>query len=86
MGEVYRAKHTDLDREVAIKVLLEAVARDPERIARFEREARVLASLSHQNIAKLYGIEVHENLRFLVMELAEGETLETHEAPASSVP
>ncbi len=75
MGEVYRARDIELDREVAIKVLLEAVAKDPERIARFEREARVLASLSHQNIATLYGIDEHEGLRFLVMELAEGETL-----------
>ena len=75
MGEVYRARDTDLDRDVAIKVLLEAVAEDPERIARFEREAKVLASLSHQNIAALHGIEEHEGQRFLVMELAEGETL-----------
>jgi hypothetical protein len=75
MGEVYRARDTDLDREVAVKVLLEAVATDPERIARFEREAKVLASLSHQNIATLHGIEEHEGQRFLVMELAEGETL-----------
>jgi len=75
MGEVYRAKDTELDREVAIKVLLEAVAQDPDRIARFEREARLLASLSHQNIATLYGLEEHEGQRYLVMELAEGETL-----------
>jgi predicted Ser/Thr protein kinase len=75
MGEVYRAKDTELAREVAIKVLLEEVARDPERLARFEREAKVLASLSHQNIAALYGLEEHDGRRFLVMELAEGETL-----------
>ncbi len=75
MGEVYRARDTELDREVAIKVLLEAVAQDPDRIARFEREARMLASLSHQNIATLHGLEEHEGQRFLVMELAEGETL-----------
>ena len=75
MGEVYRAKDTELDREVAVKVLLEAVAQDPDRIARFEREARLLASLSHQNIATLHGIEEHEGQRYLVMELAEGETL-----------
>jgi hypothetical protein len=75
MGEVYRARDTELDREVAIKVLLESVADDPERIARFEREAKLLASLNHQNIATLHGIEDHEGLRFLVMELAEGETL-----------
>ena len=75
MGEVYRAKDTELDREVAVKVLLEAVAQDPDRIARFEREARLLASLSHQNIATLHGLEEHEGQRYLVMELAEGETL-----------
>jgi hypothetical protein len=75
MGEVYRARDTELDREVAIKVLLAAVAQDPERLARFEREAKVLASLSHQNIATLYGLEEHDRQRFLVMELAEGETL-----------
>jgi len=75
MGEVYRAKDTELDREVAVKVLLESVAQDPDRIARFEREARLLASLSHQNIATLHGLEEHEGQRYLVMELAEGETL-----------
>jgi serine/threonine protein kinase len=75
MGEVYRARDERLDRDVAIKVLPEAVAQDPERLARFEREAKLLASLSHQNVATLYGLEVHEGQRFLVMELAEGETL-----------
>ena len=75
MGEVYRAKDAELDRDVAVKVLPEAVAQDPERIARFEREAKLLASLSHQNIATLYGLEEHEGQRFLVMELVEGETL-----------
>jgi hypothetical protein len=78
MGEVYRALDTELDREVAVKVLAEAVAGNPERIARFEREARVLASLSHQNIATLYGLEEHDGQRFLVMELALGETLDEH--------
>ena len=57
MGEVYRAKDTKLDREVAIKVLPSALAQDPERLARFEREAKVLASLNHPNIAQIYGIE-----------------------------
>ena len=75
MGEVYRARDTELDRDVAVKVLPEAVAQDPDRIARFEREAKLLASLSHQNIATLHGLEEHEGQRFLVMELAEGETL-----------
>ena len=75
MGEVYRARDTELDREVAVKVLLEAVVQDPERIARFEREAKLLASLNHQNVATLHGLEEHEGQRYLVMELAAGETL-----------
>jgi eukaryotic-like serine/threonine-protein kinase len=75
MGVVYRAQDERLDREVAIKVLPEEVAKDPERLARFEREAKLLASLSHQNIATLHGIEEHEGQQFLVMELVEGETL-----------
>ena len=57
MGEVYRASDTKLDREVAIKVLPAALAQDPERLARFEREAKVLASLNHPNIAQIYGVE-----------------------------
>ena len=75
MGEVYRAKDTRLDREVAIKVLPEALARDKERILRFEREAKVLASLNHPHIAAIYGFEEFDGKRLLVMELAEGETL-----------
>src|SRR3989304_2624091 len=75
MGEVYRARDTRLDREVAIKVLPDAVARDKERILRFEREAKVLATLNHPNIAAVYGFEEFEGKRLLVMELAEGETL-----------
>jgi serine/threonine protein kinase len=75
MGEVYRAQDERLDRDVAIKVLPASVAQDPERIARFEREAKLLASLSHQNVATLHGLEEHDGQRFLVMELAEGETL-----------
>ncbi len=75
MGEVYRAKDSRLDREVAIKVLPEAFSRDPERLARFQREARVLASLNHPNIAALYGFEEADKKSFLVMELVEGETL-----------
>ncbi|MBI1826796.1 MAG: PD40 domain-containing protein [Planctomycetes bacterium] len=75
MGEVYRARDTRLDRDVAIKVLPDALARDKERILRFEREAKVLASLNHPNIAAIYGFEEFEGKRFLVMELAEGETL-----------
>ncbi len=75
MGEVYRAKDTKLGREVAIKLLLDEVSTDPERLARFEREARVLASLNHNNIATLYGFEKEGDTNFLVMELVEGETL-----------
>jgi serine/threonine protein kinase/Tol biopolymer transport system component len=75
MGEVYRARDTRLGRNVAIKVLPQVVAADSERLDRFEREAKVLAALNHPNIAALYGFEAHENLHFLVMELAEGETL-----------
>ncbi len=75
MGEVYRAKDTKLGREVAIKLLLEEVSQDPERMARFEREARVLASLNHNNIATLYGFESEGDTSFLLMEVVEGETL-----------
>jgi serine/threonine-protein kinase len=75
MGEVYRARDTRLDRRVAIKVLPEAVEQDPDRVARLQREAKVLASLNHPNIAALYGIEEFEGTHFLVMELVEGETL-----------
>ena len=71
MGEVYRAKDTKLNREVAIKVLPEAFAADPDRMARFQREAHVLASLNHPNIAQIYGIEDSA----LIMELVEGPTL-----------
>ncbi len=70
MGEVYRARDAKLKRDVALKVLPEAFARDPERLARFQREAEVLASLNHPNIAVIYGIEQDT----LVMELAEGES------------
>jgi len=75
MGEVYRGEDTKLGREVAIKVLPEAVANDPERLARFEREAKVLASLNHPNIAGIHQVEEAEGVHFLVMELAEGEDL-----------
>src|SRR5271169_5288591 len=71
MGEVYRAKDTKLKRDVALKVLPETFAVDPERMALFQREAEVLASLNHPNIAQIYGVED----RALVMELVDGETL-----------
>jgi hypothetical protein len=75
MGEVYRARDTKLDRQVAIKILSEPFAHDPERIARFEREAKTLASLNHPNIAGLHGFEEAEGIKALVMELVEGPTL-----------
>ncbi len=75
MGEVYRARDTRLRRDVAIKALPENLARDPERLARLEREARILASLNHPNIAAIYGIEDSEGSPFLVMECVEGESL-----------
>ncbi len=75
MGEVYRARDTNLGRDVAIKVLPEAFARDPERMARFQREAKVLASLDHPNIASIYGVEDSGATLALVMQLAEGPTL-----------
>src|SRR5471030_2968112 len=75
MGEVYRARDTKLNRDVAIKVLLPAVANDPDRLARFSREAQFLASLNHPNIAGIYGVEDQGDTRALVMELVEGPTL-----------
>ena len=75
MGEVYRARDTRLNRDVALKVLPEAFARDSERMARFEREAKVLASLNHPNIAAIYGLEESGPISALVMELVEGPTL-----------
>src|SRR5512146_1435523 len=75
MGEVYMADDLSLDRKVALKFLPDAFTGDPERMARFEREAKVLASLNHPNIAAIYGLEQAEGKRFIVMELVEGETL-----------
>src|SRR5215831_1386775 len=75
MGEVYRAHDTKLNRDVPMKVLLPAVANDPERLARFGREAHVLASLNHPNIAAIYGLEDSTGVPALIMELVEGSTL-----------
>jgi len=75
MGEVYRARDTRLGRGVALKMLPDVFARDPERVARFDREAKVLASLNHANIAALHGLELADSKSFLVMELVEGETV-----------
>jgi serine/threonine-protein kinase len=73
MGEVWRATDTRLNRDVAIKMLPEVFSQDPDRMARFTREAKVLAQLNHPNIAAIYGVEE----RALIMELVEGETLPT---------
>jgi serine/threonine protein kinase len=75
MGEVYRARDTKLGRDVAIKILPRVFTSDPERLARFEREARTLAALNHPHIGAIYGVEEAEGLRALVLELVEGETL-----------
>jgi eukaryotic-like serine/threonine-protein kinase len=75
MGEVYRANDTRLKRQVAIKVLPEAVATDPQRVSRFRREAELQAALNHPNIAHLYGLEDLDGITALVMELVEGPTL-----------
>ncbi len=76
MGEVYRARDTRLERDVAIKLLSDALSKDPEHLARFEREARVLAALNHPHIAAIYGLEENDGMRFLVLELVEGESLD----------
>ena len=75
MGEVYRARDSKLGREVALKVLPELFAADQSRLARFQREAHVLASLNHPNIAAIYGLEESQGITALVLELVEGSTL-----------
>ena len=75
MGQVWQATDTQLNRQVALKILLDAFADDPDRLARFQREAQVLASLNHPNIAAIHGIEEAEGTRALVLELVEGPTL-----------
>ena len=75
MGLVYKAKDSQLGREVALKVLPEGFTQDAERLARFEREAKLLASLNHPNIAQIYGLETSGGSPALVMELVEGPTL-----------
>src|SRR5439155_18559569 len=76
MGEVYRARDTKLARDVAFKVLPEIFAGDADRLLRFQREAHVLASLNHPNIAQIYGVVESDQTRSIVMELVEGETLQ----------
>src|SRR5919106_3259066 len=75
MGEVYRARDTRLDRDVALKILPETFAQDTERLARFEREAKTLASLNHPHIAQIHGFETSDGVKALVMELVEGDDL-----------
>src|SRR5215472_15389068 len=86
MGEVYRARDTRLNRDVAVKVLPAALACSPEHLARFLREAQTLASLNHPNIASIYGLEESGNVPALVMELLEGQTLKDRIAQGSLDP
>jgi eukaryotic-like serine/threonine-protein kinase len=83
MGEVYRATDTKLGRQVALKVLPESFTHDPERVARFQREARTLASLNHPNIGGIHGLEEAGGVTALVLELVEGPTLADMLAPGS---
>ena len=76
MGEVYKARDTKLDRDVALKILPDAFVNDPERLARFQREAKVLASLNHPNIAQIHGLEESGGSPALVLEYVEGPTLQ----------
>src|SRR5262245_27228222 len=76
MGEVYRARDTQLQRDVALKLLPDAFSSDPKRLARFQREAQVLAALNHPNIAQIYGLEGAGASRCIVMELVDGDTLQ----------
>ena len=76
MGEVYRAKDTKLGRAVALKILPSSFTSDPERVARFRREAQVLAALNHPHIAAIYGLDDANSMQFLVLELVDGESLD----------
>ena len=78
MGEVYRARDTKLEREVAIKVLPEDFAQNKDRLIRFELEAKILASLKHENIGHLYEFQEEGDVRYLVLEMIDGETLADH--------
>jgi eukaryotic-like serine/threonine-protein kinase len=86
MGEVYQAHDTKLGRDVAIKVLPEAFAHDPQRLSRFQREAKLLASLNHPNIAAIYGLDEDTGSNYLVMELVPGETLRERVAREGALP
>src|SRR5215470_11002565 len=76
MGEVYRAKDTKLGRDVALKILPASFTSEPERVARFRREAQVLASLNHPHIGAIYGLEEANRTQFLILELVDGESLD----------
>jgi serine/threonine-protein kinase len=76
MGEVYRATDTKLGREIALKVLPLDMARDPDRLARFQREARAVAALNHANVVTVYSVEESDNVHFITMELIEGQPLD----------
>ena len=76
MGEVYRAHDARLGRDVALKILPDIMARDPDALARFEREARAVAALNHPHIVTIYSTEEHAGVRFLTMEVVEGQTLD----------
>jgi len=86
MGEVYQAHDTKLGRDVAIKVLPETFAHDPERLSRFQREAKTLASLNHPNIAQIYGLEEYAGASYLVMELVPGDTLADRIKRSGAIP
>src|SRR5262245_11102291 len=75
MGEVYRARDTKLGRDIALKILPDSFVHDPDRVARFRREAQVVASLNHPHIAAIYGLEEANGSQFLVLELVQGDTL-----------
>jgi serine/threonine protein kinase len=86
MGQVYRATDTKLKRQVAIKILPPSLAADHDRLARFQREAEVLASLNHPNIAAIYGLEECEGITALVMELVEGDDLSAAHRARGAIP
>src|SRR5436190_4702935 len=86
MGEVYRARDTKLGRDVALKTLPAAFINDPDRVARFRREAQVLAALNHPHIAAIHGLEEADGCQFLVLELADGETIEHRLARGGAMP
>src|ERR1700722_3713542 len=86
MGEVYQAHDTKLGRDVAIKVLPDAFAHDPERLSRFQREAKMLAALNHPNIATIHGLEQSGGTSYLVMELVSGDTLQQRVKRDGAIP